>query len=320
MGWKGYVRSSIAASNRAARESERKRKQREKALQLSIAAQKVRESESFIRSLVSIHKKCSRKVDWNEVINISEPLEPKRLNVLEDNARFRYNNFKANFFYKLFRIENWRKKSLEKNISKAINKDDYLHAVNFKKYKNDQREWLKNHSLAKRILSREISAYNEVIQNSDPLKFYHDISLSFENEVLNAKIRVRDKNIIPNEKYFLRQSGTLSSKQISKKEASDLYQNYVCSCLIRVANEIFSLLPVDTAIVDAIDDILNQSTGYKEEQVILSVFFVKETISSLNMEALNPSSAIENFVHNMAFKREVGFEAVKSLIYKKISD
>jgi hypothetical protein len=317
MGWKGATRSIIATYNRSTREAERKRKRQEKIAQLEHAAHSARESENLLRSLVSIHLKCSEKIDWNEVLNRPEPQKPERSDKLEERARSKYENFKPNFFHKLLKIEEWRKKSLEKNIAKAAKKDDHEHALRLNQYGSDHKEWAKNSGLAKRVLKNDLKAFSEVIKEFDPLgKDSHisdNISFDLVGDTLVAKTAVFSQDIIPQEKYLLRQSGTLSAKQIPKGEFYDLYQDYVCSCSLRVAREVFALLPVDKVVVDATDSLLNKSTGHKENQVILSVLFVRDTLEELNLRTIDPSSAMRNFVHNIDFKKSSGFEAVASI-------
>lgn len=50
-----------------------------------------------------------------------------------------------------------------------------------------------------------------------------------------------------------------------------------------------------------------------EEQPVLSVAFSRSTIDTLNVEAIDPSDAMKNFVHNMTFKKTAGFSPVSAL-------
>ncbi|MOA48903.1 hypothetical protein D3C78_1717160 [compost metagenome] len=74
-----------------------------------------------------------------------------------------------------------------------------------------------------------------------------------------------------------------------------------------------AILPDDLVIVTALDNVLNSSTGHVEEQPIFSVALSRSTVDGLNLEAIDPSDAMKNFVHNMNFKKGVGFSAVAAL-------
>ncbi len=101
-----------------------------------------------------------------------------------------------------------------------------------------------------------------------------------------------------------------------KGEFYELYQDYVCSCVLRVAREVFSLLPIDRVLIHAVDDLLNGSTGHVQEQTILSTLVMKEAFLKLNLEHIDPSSAMKNFIHNMDFKKSSGFSPVEPVLFK----
>lgn len=80
-----------------------------------------------------------------------------------------------------------------------------------------------------------------------------------------------------------------------------------------LGRELLAILPDDLVIVTAIDNVLNSSTGHMEDQPILSVAFSRATVDRLNMESIDPSDAMKNFVHTMSFKKGVGFSGVSAL-------
>jgi hypothetical protein len=79
------------------------------------------------------------------------------------------------------------------------------------------------------------------------------------------------------------------------------------------AREALAYLPVKFVIVNAIGELLNSSTGKIEEQTILSVAIFPETLSKLNLDAVDPSDAMQNFVHNTKFFKAAGFVPVEKL-------
>lgn len=112
-------------------------------------------------------------------------------------------------------------------------------------------------------------------------------------------------------------SGKLSVKQMPKGKFYELYQDHICSCVLRIARELFALLPIEMVLVNCLGNLLSSQTGYMEEKSILSVAIPRKTLEGLNFEMLDPSDSMSNFIHRMAFKRTTGFGGVESL---KVSD
>jgi len=179
-------------------------------------------------------------------------------------------------------------------------------------------DWKEAQKLATRITNGESSAYLEAIEETNP---FSDISvlgslLSFaitDSSTIEVVLRVNDDDAIPSEIKSQLKSGKLSAKKMPKAVFYELYQDYICSCSLRVARETFALLPVDMVIVNAIGKILNTKTGYIEEQPILSVAIPGQTLETLSLDTIDPSDSMGNFVHNMNFKKTSGFRAVEKI-------
>ena len=119
--------------------------------------------------------------------------------------------------------------------------------------------------------------------------------------------------IIPTEIKNLLRSGKLSVKPMPQSKFQELYQDYVCGTVIRVARELFALLPIQMTIINATANLLNTKTGHMEDMTILSVAVSGKTLESLNLEAIDSSDSMENFVHKMDFKRGKGFNPTERL-------
>lgn len=101
---------------------------------------------------------------------------------------------------------------------------------------------------------------------------------------------------------------------MTKSNYNELYQDYVCSVVLRIAREIFALVPINEIVITAKDEMLDSKTGYKNLEIILSVFIVRNTIESLNLNNIDPSDSMQNFIHNMNFKKTTGFSSVKQVV------
>ena len=90
---------------------------------------------------------------------------------------------------------------------------------------------------------------------------------------------------------------------MDSSDYNTLLQDYICSMAIRVARDMFALLPISNTIVHAL---LNGDT-------ILSVNFDRATASKIKYGFIDPSDTVERFNHNMNFSESVGFLPVVRL-------
>lgn len=136
----------------------------------------------------------------------------------------------------------------------------------------------------------------------------HDLH---QEKTLITNLFLSKRQIIPDVVKTQLQSGKLSLKQMPKGQYFELLQDFISSCAIRAAREVYAVIPNETITVNVIEELLNKKTGHLENQIILSVIFKRQTIDNLNLNYIDPSEALSNFVHEMDFKKTSGFSAVK---------
>jgi len=312
MGWKGTTRSAFAMMRKIERENERIRKYEAKIDNLEYASDAVDTYEEYLESLISTHKYQScDEIDWHSIAGNGLPAEPNLLDSHEKKARFEYENFEPNMFHKLLKQDTKQREALASAIQKAKDKDKEVYQDSLCKHR-EKCEQLKNEiALAQRLISMEGKAFAEVIKTRgkfDTIKGLganYQFSFQKDGDVIAAVKVMTAEDVIPKEKLTLRQSGSLSSKAMPKGEHHELYQDYVCSSMLRMAIETFALLPIDQIIINASTDILNTQTGHIEEQVIASVFIPRSTINHINLRRIDPSDSMQNFVHNMTSFEEL---------------
>ncbi len=322
MGWKGALRSTGSTMRRLAREAEREAIRREKEDKLEESRAIVEKFENYIEHILSIHKEVSQKpINWQALLEKKAPSEPQRLTSHEDKAKQKYDSFSPNIFYKLFKREERVRQKLEEKVAKGKKQDEKEYCSAKATYQKDYAEWEFVVNLAERVLKKDASAYLEGLRKFNPFTSMEELlgtqlELSVDTDAqIIVNIDVHCDEVIPKEKYSLRQSGILLVKKMPKGEFNELYQDFVCSCLLRVASEVFAVVPSEEIIVNAVDDMLNTKTGHMEKQTILSVRFVKETIARMNLKSIDPSDSMDNFLSNMKFKKTSGFSAVEPLAF-----
>ena len=325
MGWKGTVRSVGAAvraaerdAKRRQRELERQQKQYEKMQELEQAAYEVEVHENHIEVIQSTHKECNPTIDWNEIALSKQPAEPKKSNHNEAEARESLDAYKPRFMDRLFKREEKKRAILSQKINEAIDTDEAHYKSRISKWENEIEEWKESVAIAKAILDGKAEAKIEAIENLQPFSEISNLGSSLsisvcDNGILEATIKVHGTEIVPSETKSLLKSGKLSVKNMPKGRFNEIYQDYVCSCVLRVGNELFSAIPDSLVLVTAIDELLNSQTGHLEEAPILSVAVSRSTMESLNLEAIDPSDSMVNFKHNMSFKKTKGFGRVERI-------
>jgi hypothetical protein len=128
-----------------------------------------------------------------------------------------------------------------------------------------------------------------------------------------VEFNVHSKNIVPTQLKSLTKTGKLSVKEMPKSTYFDIQQDYVCSCAIRIARDMFAILPFQTVLVHAMEEHLDTSKGRLNNVPILSVKFERDKLNYLNFDAIDCSDSMINFVHNMEFKKTQGFSLVNKI-------
>lgn len=277
----------------------------------------VNDYNNYIDLLSSIHKDSNEDIDWQEILNEKQPQEPIFSNINQKEAEQKLVNYKPNFWDKLFGLTNKKIKKLETLVEIAKQKDIENLENEKQKYSNLLSEWKRNQDIAQRVLNQDIEAYKEVLEHLNPFSDINEIgsglSISFEKQYLLIKLNANGVDIIPNFIVSQTSTGKLSKKQMPITKFNELYQDYICGCVLRISREIFAYLPVKYAFINVVSNLLNSSNGHIEEQTILSVMIPRTTLNLLNFETLDPSDSMKNFNHNMSFSKQKGFNTVENL-------
>jgi hypothetical protein len=128
-----------------------------------------------------------------------------------------------------------------------------------------------------------------------------------------VEFHVKSEEVVPEETVSLTKTGKVSTKAMTKTMRCDIIQDYICSCVIRIAREMFALLPVERALIHAVDSVLDTSTGHEEEVTVLSVLMERKMLSHINLERVDPSEALNHFECNMDFKKTQGLKPVERI-------
>lgn len=266
--------------------------------------------ENRIEIIKSIHKECDENINWIEVENIEPPFkfEDGEKGKKELDAIIKLKDYKPSFKDKILGLTNKKIKELEENIENAKQQDE-----------SEYVEWKYLRDMAMKINSGDIDSYFEVINGFRPLDDLLEFGSRFEFFIedpnwVEVDFDVNTNSVVPNESKALTKTGKVSTKKLSKTSYYDLQQDYICSCSLRIARDMFALLPLEYIVINALEEKLDTSTGRFEKVVVLSVKIDKSTLNTLNMDLIDPSDSMSNFQCNMTFKKTTGLGKVNRIM------
>jgi hypothetical protein len=253
-----------------------------------------------------------------EIGHSEPPAKPGRLHIQEDAAKSNLSSLKIGLSDKLLGKGNAKKKQLLDAIEDAKKIDDMVYQDALISYQKEFEDWQTAKELSTKILAGDVAAYIEAIKKANPLSDLNVLGSSYNitansEKTLTATLHVNGETVIPKEIKTLTKRGKVSIKPMPKTRFYEIYQDYICGCSLRVARELFALLPIEMVMVNAIGSLLNTQTGHLEDTPILSVAIPRKTLDLLNFENIDPSDSLNNFVRNMDFKSGKGFGPVNVL-------
>jgi len=321
MGWKATVRAMEAAQRRQQRDSQKRQRelaQRAKEQAKLSAIERARlEVETFdnrLDGLVSIHKEQSEVLDWEEFAASLPPPGPQKKS---------YHELKTKQRVMVLLPEQRANSQAEIDQARVQDEREFQDAL--QNYNNQKAKWEKLKDLSRRVLAGEHKAYTEALVEFNPFAELSDLGSSINFTVHSAKLiecglKINGRNAIPAEVKTLTASGKVSIKSMPKSRFHEIYQDYLSGCVLRVAREVFALLPVDTVLITAAVDSLDSCTGHTMERPVLSLAMPRALFAQLNFEQLDASDAMDNFQHRGDFKASRKSESFNPIVPLTPSD
>ena len=240
------------------RELERQTKEMAKLSALEQARLEVETFENGLDVLLSIHKEQTDTWDWPDIAASLPPVPPRRQS---------HNEFKARQMLAVAAI----RKNAVTVLETAQKQDEREYQEALQAYTTERAEWDKLSGLAHRVLRGEDDAYIEAIRDLSPFTELVAIGSSLHFTVHNARmiecvLTTSGRQAIPSEYKSLTASGKVSIKPMPRSRFIEVYQDYICGCVLRVAREVFALLPIETLIMSATAESLDTSTGHTAER------------------------------------------------------
>ncbi len=277
---------------RRQKELERQAKEQAKLSAVERAEFEVRTFENQLDLLLSVHKEQGPVWDWQSVASSLVPPAPERLCQHELRAR------------QMACLLIGADQGTADTITQAQALDDQEYQQELAAHNADAARLEQLRSLAHRILAGDVTAYTTALTQLSPLSELSVLGSTIHftvhsTQLIECILNVAGLQIIPAETKSLTSTGKLSVKPTPRARLHELYQDHICSCMLRVARETFALLPAETLLITA----RVEGTGRRHtEEAVLSAVFARERLLKLDFDRLDPSDAIETFVHRGDFK------------------
>ncbi len=301
MSWHSELRATEATNRRAQRaaakrlrELERQTKEQAKLSAIEQAVLEVRTHDARLDLLLSIHKEQGPSWDWALVAASLPPSPP---------THRRFHELKARQDACLIPTA----AQSEKAIAEATARDRQEFEQALQDHAAEVANIEKLKPLALGILAGDPKAYKQAIVELGPFAELSTLGSTMNFTVhspslLECVLKVHSTDAIPSEVKSVTATGKLSVKPMPRARFHELFQDYICSCMLRVAREMFALLPIDTLIITALADLPLPESGKLTEVAVLSASITRTGLAALDFENLDPSDATEQFYHRGDFK------------------
>lgn len=303
MGPRGILRALEADERRRQREAqkhqrelERRHREQAKLSAIEQAHLEVETYENHLDVLLSVHKEQGAAWDWVALAAALPPPCPQKNSYHELQARQR-----------VLVLHPQKQQGSEAAIEQGQLEDEHVFQEAIRAYAAERAEWEQLRSFAHRILAGEHKAFIEALVEFSPLAEISDVGslMHFTVEsasLIGCELKVNGSQAIPSEVKTLTATEKVSVKPMPRARFHEIYQDYVCGCMLRVAREVFAMLPIDTVLITASADILDTRTGQTLERPVLSAVIPRSIVVGLDFDKLDPSDAMENFLHRGNFK------------------
>lgn len=315
MGWKQAFRAQQAALRRAEREERRQQRElqqlaKERA-RLTVQEQAKLEVDTFENSLqvlLSLHKQQGETWDWKGIESSLPPPRPRFSSSYETQARIAH---------ALQSLE--QEKHAHDGIARAkiTDREEFERALNA--YSEERAEWEELRKVARGILTGDPDAYLTALHDLGGIEELSELKSSVTFAIhtpslVECAVVVSGTEVIPSELKALTSTGKVSVKNMPKQRFHEIYQDYVCGCMLRVAREVLALLPVEDVLVTASVDLPDDGAGGERRQPVLSAALNRARMASLDFGSLDPSDTIETFHHRGDFKASRKSEAFRPIL------
>jgi hypothetical protein len=252
MGWKGAHRSREREEVKRLRDLERRTKEQAKLSALEQARLEVETHQTRIDLLLSIHKEPIEVWNWLELIAALDPCSPFGASPNELNEKL---------------VACAEARAIEASALEGRRADDRRALEQALAEHAASQEVRKSHrELAARVVRADLDAWTTAIAQLHPFAELEELGVTVKPEFHSRdSVHLQYHRERPGDHSSRSQdvtsTGKLSVKPLTKARFHEIYQDYVCGCVLRTASEIFGFLPVEAVLVTASVGFVDQATS-----------------------------------------------------------
>ncbi len=286
--------------------------------QLEDAVSEVTLFNQHLHLIQSVHTIPTPKVNWESMAMEPAPVMPTVRFDHKVKAMEALDDYKPNWLDMLLGNKS-KLHALTKNVERAAEQDIEDYKTEFVHWVQNYSYWAKKNQLSKGVLNNDsgakLTALSEAQQNPinasvvDTKLINHNFNTYKNGHLLEINIQVNKDNVIPKERKVLCQ-GEVKLENLPIPESNILYREYVCSCVLKCAQDSFNVLPESSVVIN-----VEQVSAGQPNETILSCHIEKGLLDFLLIEDDKPSEILEFFVHLEDFNphRGNGFSAIQTI-------
>lgn len=257
-----------------------------------------------IQRIKSMHHYCENPIPWNQIATLTALTLDTR-GPSESRAYSELNAYKPNAFQRMTKKHQWKKEWLEEKLLQAKTEDQ-------------NRITLQNHliELAKSVADGQANDYFRVLLLLNPfndlLALGSQVTVICHNkDLLEITFNANCEEVVPKRILSLSPTQNVISNNMTDAFYHELVQDYICSCALRIARELFAITPVKQILVHAEDKQVDSDNG--NHYPLLSVLFTRSKLLDLDFLNIDPSDSMANFEHHMDLRPSKGLNPVEKL-------
>jgi len=206
-----------------------------------------------VRALVSLHREGWAPWDWQAVASTPAPQAPPRNGAHEMAASRALATYQPGLLDKLLGAER-KRQALAEEVSRARLLDEQAHTAALAAHQLELQRWQWLQRVAQGVLAGNPEACQTVLDQLGPFETFQTLGSTLnvcvtQDWCVEAWLTANDRSVVPEETVTLTATGKLSRRAMPKAAYWSVYQDHVCSASLRVAREIFALLPIPVVLV-----------------------------------------------------------------------
>lgn len=265
------------------------------------------EHEELVQMLVSVHRTCADPLDWSLVAALAPPLPPRHPNKNEKLAQQAYDSYRPSLPARLFGRVRHERRALKNRIAEGWVLDDKLATERNARHEAELALHAETTGLALRVLAREPAAYAQALEQYQPLAAtgvfgQRAVMTAMTTRSHAVRLLVKPFDVLPRDRVRQLASGRIAVEPYPQPDHVRLLREHVCSAGLRVAREMFALLPLEEVIVTVVDDTPDAASGEARRRTMLRFGASRADIDAFDFYEVDSVEAMMRLWHRADFE------------------